>query len=225
MADLRWARFWLGTSLLLVSLIGAAKAAVPNAVMLSIPCGGCHGTLGSSAGPSIPSLAGMPKDYFVASMQRFKRDGRATIMARLARAYSDIQIETMAEFFARLRPMPQNGPLDSALVKRGASVFYKLCRTCHLDKGALWRQIHQSREFDRECLRCHQDYGAEKTIPLPMIAGQWPEYLKLELQNFKRGVRGMSKRKAQKLEALAPEDIDAVAQFYASQKDVERWSQ
>ena len=65
-------------------------------------CAQCHGTDGRSvAGSTLPSIAGMPRDYLLTQLQAFKAGTRpATIMTQLARGYSDAQLEQLAAFFA-----------------------------------------------------------------------------------------------------------------------------
>lgn len=208
---------WLAIAL--CTTAGFVRAAPPNAVMLSIPCGSCHGTLGISADPAMPSLAGQSPDYFTASMRRFKNDERpSTIMGRLAKGYADADFAAMASFYARLKPaVAGDGRMEPALAERGRAVFYKHCRNCHLDRGVLWRQIHQGREHDPQCRRCHAEYGSDAGAPTPLIAGQRPSYLRLQLEDFRSGVRRMSRTKAERLKNLSPEDLEAVAAFYANQ--------
>lgn len=199
-------------------LAAAAEAAPPNAVMLSVACDGCHGTLGVSAGAAMPSIAGQPKDYFVTAMKKFRSGERpSTIMGRLARGYSDAEIDAMADFYARLRPVRQSAAIDARLAERGGIVFYNHCKYCHLDRGPLWRQIHRSRDYDNQCRHCHADYGNPRGEPMPLIAGQWLQYVKLQLDDFRSGARPMSQAKAQHLKTLSPDDLEAVAHFYASQ--------
>ena len=83
-------------------LPSVALAAPPSSAMLAHACTGCHGTFGASTGPSIPSLAGQPSDCLVKAMHDFRSDARAaTVMGRLAKAYSDGEIVALAEYFSR----------------------------------------------------------------------------------------------------------------------------
>ena len=70
-------------------------------------CAGCHGTDGVPAVSYIPALAGLSVDEFTAAMNAY-RDGtrRATIMNRVAPAFSDEEIAEMAAYFASL-PKPE----------------------------------------------------------------------------------------------------------------------
>lgn len=206
--------------LVLTTLVHAAQ---PTVDMLSAACDGCHGAAGHSAGPSMPSLAGQSREYFTLSMLRFRSGERpSTVMGRLAHGYADAEIKAMAGYYARQKPAPQTAPLNDGLVKRGLTIYYKQCKTCHLD-GELWVQIHQYRAYERECNKsCHLDYGPENNADTPLIGGQWAEYLETQLAAFKDGTRKMSPRKAKALQQLTQEDLRAVAAFYASLKDLKR---
>ena len=79
---------------------GVSLAADYRPAMLANPCAGCHGTDGASPG-SIPSIKGMPGDYLVSTMKAFKSGKRkGTVMNRIARGYTDEEIELMAKHFS-----------------------------------------------------------------------------------------------------------------------------
>lgn len=217
-------KWWNGSLALgLLALAGSPLAAPPDGVMLAQSCGGCHGTNGVSAGTIMPSLAGQSRDYFIASMQRFRSGERpSTVMGRLAAAYSNGEIAAMAAYFARRKPAPQTGPLDAKLVQKGLTIYYKQCKYCHLD-GRLWQHFHQYREYERDCNKsCHLNYGPDTKDDTPLIGGQWPAYLRVQMEDFRSGKRKMSEKKAQAIKPLSREDLEAVVQFYASQKDLTR---
>lgn len=68
-------------------------------------CAGCHGTNGVPAVSYIPPLAGLSEDEFTNAMVAY-RDGTrtATIMNRVAPAFTDDEIAAMAAYFASLPP-------------------------------------------------------------------------------------------------------------------------
>ena len=89
----------------------AAASALPAAAQnqdalyvksLAATCANCHGTDGKAvSGSSVPTLAGMPRDYIVAQLKAFKDGSRpATIMHQLSKGYSEAQIEQIASYFA-----------------------------------------------------------------------------------------------------------------------------
>ncbi|MCK9352649.1 MAG: c-type cytochrome [Gallionella sp.] len=192
-------RKWSGMALALGALVmsAVAHAAPPSAEMLSNACGGCHGTNGASAGPSMPSLAGQNKDFFIDAMKKFKSGERpGTVMSRLAKGYSDEQVVAMAEFFAQQKPAPaaQKAAVDRAKVAKGKSVYNSACKRCHLENG---------KDFEEDT---------------PVVAGQWLKYLQIQMAEFQSGARKMSEKKTEKVKSLTADDWDAVAHFYASQK-------
>lgn len=71
--------------------------------VLASTCFSCHGTDGKSAG-SIPSLNGIPAESLRRTLQEF-RDGRrpATVMDRHAKAYSDEEIASIADYLSRVK--------------------------------------------------------------------------------------------------------------------------
>lgn len=74
-----------------------------SGAMLGNTCAGCHGTFGDAENVKIPPLAGLNVTQFMLTMRAY-RDGSqsGTIMNRVARAYSDAEIDAMAAYFAAL---------------------------------------------------------------------------------------------------------------------------
>ena len=177
--------------------IGTPLAEGPSAVALAYTCAGCHGTDGSSAGPSSPSIAAMDAEVFVDAMQDYKADKRnSTIMNRIAKGYTDQQIVGMAEFFARqpLRLRPQQH--DAA-------------------KAAVGSELHQ-----KYCEKCHEDGGRPGDSGI--LAGQWLPYLEFAMSDFVAGRREWPRKMQRKVdEAVAAggsEAIPALLHYYASQR-------
>jgi cytochrome subunit of sulfide dehydrogenase len=186
----RWA---LAAGALAVS--AGTYAAPPSPAMLANACAGCHGTLGASAGLSMPTLAGQSKKAFVESMKDFKTGTRpATVMGRLAKGYTDEEIEAMADFFSNQEAHPYDQLVD----------------TKKAEKGALLQEKH--------CARCHLDDGKDVKDDAPVMAGQWLQYLQIQMGEYLSGKRKMSEKMAEKVKPLSPEDMDAIAHFYASVK-------
>ncbi len=80
-----------------------ACAADAHTRTIASTCMSCHGPGGKSQG-TIPSLAGMDKDYFVRLMQGYKNGTRiGTIMKRHASGYTDAEFESMGAYFASLK--------------------------------------------------------------------------------------------------------------------------
>ena len=175
----------------------AIAAAGPSGQALAFTCAGCHGTDGSSVGPSSPSIAAMDPYVFIDAMQGYKADARnSTIMNRIAKGYSDEQIEAMAWFFAKqpLRLRPQ--AVDETLVARGA-------------------ELH-----DRHCEKCHEKGG--RPGDSGTLAGQWMPYLEFTMADFLSGKRAYPRKMERKVKAAVSEGgnqaVEALIHYYAGQK-------
>jgi sulfide dehydrogenase cytochrome subunit len=183
---------------LLGSVLAAGAAQVqadPSASMMANTCAGCHGTAGQSVGPASPNLAGMSESYFIDSMIAFREDARpASIMNRIAKGYTEEQIETMATYFAELPVYKAAQTTDPAKVKMGAEVY------------------------DAGCAKCHDENGGLPDDDAGILAGQWLPWLQYSMADFQAGNRDMPKKMAKEVEKLSAEEIDAVLHFFASQK-------
>ncbi len=89
----------LGFALAALSAGAQERSATPAYFVAN--CFTCHGTDGRSSG-AIPALAGMNKDYFLEQIRLFKTGGRqATVMAQLAKGYTDEELAIAAEYFSK----------------------------------------------------------------------------------------------------------------------------
>lgn len=182
---------------LLMAAVPAWAASPSQAAMLSNTCAGCHGTNGTSAGPSMPTIAGMPETYLLETMKKFKSGERpSSIMGRLAKAYSDDELKLVADFFAK-HPFGRTAQdTDPAKVAIGKQIHEQRCKKCHIDNG-----------------KDAEDGG--------IVGGQWKEYLAISMNEFRSGKRPMPKKMAEKMEGenkLTPAEVEAIIHFYASQK-------
>lgn len=66
-------------------------------------CATCHGTQGRLE-TDVPAIAGQPEAVLGAQLLAFKRDGMpdATVMPRLAKGFTDEELEALAAYFASL---------------------------------------------------------------------------------------------------------------------------
>lgn len=79
-----------------LTLTSPALAQAPNAALVAANCAVCHGQGGAGAG-DVPSLAKSSAAQIAENM-RAMRDGKkpSTIMGRIAKGYSDAQIDAVA---------------------------------------------------------------------------------------------------------------------------------
>lgn len=183
---------------------GAALTANPaladsNAEMLANTCAGCHGTDGSSHGPVTPTIASLSKEYFVSSMKDFKAGKRpATVMDRIAKGYSDQDIEAMAAYFQTKPFVRTLQVVDAAKTKGGKELAKKYCSSCHEEEGKVGEGVG-------------------------VLAGQWAPYMEFALADFLAGKRELEKRQKQKFDLLMQEQggVDAfkpILHYYAGVK-------
>lgn len=72
--------------------------------MLGDTCASCHGTRGKSFDEYMPSLAGINRKQLIKAMQDYRGDRRASVvMNRIAKGYSDPEIEAIADYFSRIK--------------------------------------------------------------------------------------------------------------------------
>ncbi|MBE0624535.1 MAG: c-type cytochrome [Burkholderiales bacterium] len=81
----------------------AVSAADAGGKIIAAQCNGCHGFEGISKG-IIPGLRGKPAVYLSESMKEFKSDKRkGTIMNRIAKGYSDGELDNVAKYYSGLK--------------------------------------------------------------------------------------------------------------------------
>jgi len=179
--------------------LGSVAAATPSASMLANTCAGCHGTNGVSQGPATPTIAGISSEYFIEAMKAYRDGSRpSTIMTRIAKGYSDEEIQAMASYFAEQKYVGHTQDSDAQLAKLG-------------------KQIH-----DRSCEKCHAEGGRSTDDDAGILMGQWKPYLHWTLEDFMSGKREMPKKMRKKLEEVkvrfGDKGVDALLNYYASEK-------
>jgi sulfide dehydrogenase cytochrome subunit len=94
--------FIAGGAVLLASP-AVAQGTGPTGQAMAQNCYVCHGPKGQAA-PPIPGLARVPADVIRARMMEFKTDQRpSTVMARIAKGYSDEQIAAISDYLGALK--------------------------------------------------------------------------------------------------------------------------
>ncbi len=165
---------------------------------LVMNCYSCHGPDGDSAGPAMPSIAGMEAAYFAKTMRDY-RDGvrYSTIMGRVARGYSDEQFGLMAEHFAALPYQGVEQAVDVSLASEG-------------------EELH-----NQYCAGCHQNQGRSLSTAGVYLAGQWKPYLAATLKDYvhRGGIAPTLMQNALDTlhQASGDQALAALAEFYAGQ--------
>jgi cytochrome c553 len=178
---------------------------VPRAVNES--CGRCHGVDGRGRGGSaFPRLAGQRPDYLYAALQAFARGERYSgMMEPIAAGLSLEEMREIALYYGspkELSPPPTPPETDPAIVRGKAIASH----------GIPSQRVPS-------CVDCHGP-GATRRNPIyPILAGQYANYLVLQLELFKKGQRGGSAY-AHLMHPVAarlnPEQMRDVARYYES---------
>jgi cytochrome c553 len=178
-------------------------ADVPRHVVVA--CVRCHGADGLGRGVgAFPKLAGQRREYLAAALQAFgEAERHSGIMQPMAAGLQPAQIAALADYFAALPPGGAAETNDEAAVARG--------RRIALD-GIPNRRVPA-------CADCHGPGATRSRANYPRLAGQYAEYLMLQLRLFKADHRGGSPY-AHLMQEVAPRlseaDIRDVASYYAS---------
>jgi cytochrome subunit of sulfide dehydrogenase len=94
---------WTIVALIGAGALGTGSAwaqAAPNGLALSLNCSTCHGLDGKGV-TAVTPLKGVPADTVVAAMKQFKSGERpATVMNRIAKGFTDEEIQAIASYLA-----------------------------------------------------------------------------------------------------------------------------
>lgn len=135
------------------------EALASEGAKASFFCANCHGEDGNSRIGEVPNLAGQHPDYLHKQISAFVQGVRKDpFMEGLMRVLSEREKASIAMYYAgsAVRPaMAQPGPR----VADGARFYVEFCARCHGDQAR---------------------GGAE----YPRLAGQQPEYLRINLQRY-----------------------------------------
>lgn len=94
-------RFWWLLDVFLLFLVLPCNADV-NAQAIALNCMSCHQLDSASADTGIPTLKSLSKHQIQQHLLDFKYDKKqATLMPRIAKGYSDSELEAVAEFLSR----------------------------------------------------------------------------------------------------------------------------
>ena len=157
-------------------------------------CFACHGPDGNSTNPAYPILAGQSWRYIYIQLKDFK-EGRRTnpLMSPMAVDLSRDDMMALGNFFAAQKQAPINFKADSAKVDTGRKISDAvLCPMCHLG-------------------------GFVGQNEIPKVAGQYPEYIKKQLHDFKAKRRTNDAGNMTSVAGtLSDDDIESLAQYIAN---------
>ncbi|HET7222286.1 MAG TPA: cytochrome c, partial [Rhodanobacteraceae bacterium] len=100
-------------------------------VIAQTSCQPCHGSDGRGAAPGIPTLAGEPQQYLVASLAEYKEGKRLHgALRNIAGNLTEADTRNVAGYFASLKRAAPNGGAVFSPYDHGKTVA-PACVTCH----------------------------------------------------------------------------------------------
>lgn len=157
-------------------------------------CAACHGPNGNSQNPAFPILAGQSWRYIYVELKDFKEGRRSDpAMSPIAAGLSREDMIEFGNFFAAQKPLPIAFKADGAKVEAGRKISDAvLCPMCHLG-------------------------GFVGQNEIPRVAGQYPQYVKKQLHDFKAKRRTNDAGNMTSVAGtLSDDDIESLAQYIAN---------
>ncbi|MCU7843490.1 MAG: hypothetical protein KZQ93_06585 [Candidatus Thiodiazotropha sp. (ex Monitilora ramsayi)] len=198
----RFSQWLFGLAVIFVTA-SAADDRPPDPAISSVPnlavqaCVTCHGPGGNSQAGAIPSIAGLPREYLRQVLRSYRYGGRfSTIMGRLVQAYSDEQLDLLADHFSQQPFKRHKQRVD-------------------------WDRAHEGRQLHRlYCRECHGDVNRNPKPGSPRLNGRWMDYIRWTLQDY---LLGISQADAEMSDALArlvrrhgEQGLESLIQYYGS---------
>jgi len=159
-------------------------------------CSGCHAIPGyNNVYPTyhVPRLGGQRADYIAIALQAYRAGERAheTMQANAA-DLSDADKQNLAAFLADFGFSDETPPVKG-------------------DVAAGEKKANET-----GCAACHGPAGKEPQPTMPVLAGQYEDYLAKSLEDYRSGKRPQAIMQGQ-AQNLSDEDIANLAAYYAAQ--------
>jgi len=204
-------------------------------------CGYCHLPNGLGR-PENSSLAGLPVDYIIQQVAEFKSGARKSsepadlpvnFMITVAKAATDAEVRSAAEYFATLKPKPWIKVIEAAMVPktRIIEIPEDLERTelrdarspfiAYVPPGSIERGkalVTNGGDESTACGTCHGD-DLRGLGSIPGLAGRSPSYLFRQLYDMQQGVRGGAQSALMRpvVSQLTLDDMIAISAYAAAQ--------
>ena len=186
-----------------------APAAMADLEALKADCDSCHGPMGVSAHPNMPTIAGQTPEFLAKTLRGFAywdrpcvkttypagaKAGTQTDMCKIASALGEEDISALSAWYADQAFVPAEQEFDAALAAAGEPVHAEFCEKCHEQGGAVAGRA-------------------------PRIAGQWTEYLQSAIRYIPTGERMCPPLMERKVTDLSKEQITQLLNYYASNSE------
>jgi len=174
---------------------------------LAASCARCHGVDEVERGlGAFPKLAGQKPDYLLASLEAYASGRRGSgMMEPIAAALTPETMRELVQYYSRLPAGKQSSESNnhSSAIERGRAIAHY---------GIPGQRVPA-------CIECHGPSLIPRNPAYPLLAGQYPEYLILQLELFKKKTRGgtaYSHLMHFVAGGLTAEQMSDVARYFAS---------
>lgn len=182
-------RAFVMTALALVATL--AHAGMEEGRQKAEVCGACHGADGNSTIPTIPSLAGQPKQFIVSALFMF-REGRR-------------KNDQMMPFVEKLK----NADLNDLALFFSSQKMTAPTRATAAENVALGKTITEK----NNCVACHTATLTGQQH-IPRLAGQQIDYLREQLKLFRASTRAdFDGTMTSAVQGLTSSDIEILADY------------
>ena len=183
----------MGAALVLASSLATplAFAGMDEGKEKAQVCVACHGADGNATIPTVPSLAGQPKQFIVSALFMFREGRRQNDqMTPFAANLKNVDLNDLALFFSSQKMTAPTRKTSAENVEQGKAITEKHnCVACHA--GTLVGQQH-----------------------IPRLAGQHADYLREQLKLFRASKRAdFDGTMTSAVQGLTPSDIEILADY------------
>lgn len=193
------------TCALMAALVSGLALQASDLPMLKTVCESCHGQVGVSTNPYVPTIAGQAYTFIEDGLLAYRSNQRSCYggpseitspMCAIASTLDDEAIAALAAHYERQPFLPAKQDFDESLTSRGEALHRKA-----------------------NCELCHSDGGRESNGMAAILAGQWSPYLAAALQQIRAGERQGPKVMNEAIRSFSDEDIRALLSYYASRQE------
>ncbi len=180
-------------------------------------CIACHGMEGNGMDPAnpitmYPLISGQNADYMLKQLNEFYSDPAANPpkppvrvepnMNAMLMAVPPSEFKHLAAYFAQQKIAPAKITADEATLALGKK---------------LWK-FGDAKKGIAACTGCHGPNAKGIPAQYPALSGQYPEYIELQLNNFRTGSRANDPNQMMRATAsrMSEKDIQAVSQYASS---------
>lgn len=172
---------------------------------LSQTCIACHSSNGNSEDPQWPNIAGQHAGYTYKQLMDFKRgeERNNSQMSGIVADLSEQDMKDLAVYYEeQSHKVTGAGDDKEDLVEQGRNIY--MGGIAHKDVAA--------------CIACHGPNGkGNPAADYPIVGGQWPAYLRSQLEAYRSGERANDPNAMMRslAEKLSDEEIEAAAEYMA----------